>query len=192
MAICSGIDSGATYSCDNPIQPGVNARIWLANYDDIASYTFGTNNNVVTAITMNATTYFYPYQGFKQSVEPSTELVAGPVSVQYNHSLTFHVFDISSTMKVNLQKMALNKIVAIIENVNAAGNSDSVFEIFGGGVGLEMISLTRLSRDAETMGSFAIQLQTSDNEGKESKLPYSLWNTDYATTLAAIEALEVP
>ena len=190
MAVCSGISAGATYDCTDPLQPGVNARIWLANKDDIASYTYGANTNLVTAITMAATKTFFVFQGFKQSVEPSVELVSQPVSVSYDHILNFHVFDISSTQKVNLQKMALNKIVAIVENVNAAGNGDSVFEIFGSGVGLEVVSMTRLSRDTESMGAFSIGLKTSDNEGKESKLPLSFFNTDYATTLAAITALE--
>ena len=190
MSVCSGIAAGATYSCDSPIQPGVNPRIWLANKDDITGFTYGSNTSLVTGITMASTKTFYVYQGFRQSVEPSVEFVPGALAIGYDHILNFSVFDISSTQKVNLQKMALNKIVAIVENANATGNGDSVFEIFGAGNGLEVTALTRLSRDADTMGSFSITLKTSDNEGKESKLPLSLWSTDYATTLALIEALE--
>jgi hypothetical protein len=93
---------------------------------------------------------------------------------------------------LNLEKMALGKMVAVVENVNAAGNADSVFEMFGQGVGMEVVALTRLSRDADTMGAFAITLQTPDNQGKESKLPLSFWDTDYATTKAKVVALETP
>jgi hypothetical protein len=171
----------------------VQPAIWLANKDDIASFTYDvTYSTLVTAITMNSGGAFYKFQGFRQSVTPSTEFVPADVAIGYNHILEFHVFDISAAQKENLQKMALDKMVAIVENANVAGNSNSVFEIFGGGVGMEVLTLTRLSRDADTMGAFAITLQTPDNQGKESKLPLSFWDTDYATTKAKVVALETP
>lgn len=193
MAICGGITTGAAYDCDNPLQTGMNSRIWLANRNDIDSVTYGTNNSVITAITMKAGgKAFYVFDGFRQSANAQTELVQQTVATGYNHMLTFSVFDISSLQKLNLEKMMLGKMVGIVENVNAAGNSDSVFELFGYGVGMEGQTLTRINRDTESGGSFQIELMTSDNEGKEAKLPLSFWDTDYPTTLAKVVALETP
>lgn len=190
MATCGAITVGATYDCDNPIQPGVNPRVWLANKDDIATVTYGANSSVVTAITMKATKKLWVFDGMRQSVDPQVAFVPQTYAVGYDHILNIQVFDISSTQKLNLQKMALGKIVAFVENSNVAGNDDSVFEVFGLGVGMEVVTLTRINKDAETMGSFSIGLKTSDNEGKEAKLPLSFWDTDYATTLAKLEALD--
>ena len=192
-AVCGGITAGSSYDCDNPIQPGMTPRIWLANKSEIASLTFDvSNSSLVTAITMNSGGAFYVFDGYRQSVNAETAFVPQTVSSGYDHTLNLQVFDISSTQKLNLEKMALSKMVAIVENQNATGNADSVFEIFGAGVGMEVETLTRINRDTETAGSFSIGLRTSDNEGKEAKLPYSLWDTDYATTLALIVALETP
>ena len=84
------------------------------------------------------------------------------------------------------------KMVAIIEHPNAVGNDNAVFEIFGGGVGMEMATLTRISRDQEGQGSYALQLSTSDNEGQEATLALSFLATDYPTTLALLEGYETP
>jgi hypothetical protein len=192
MAVCGGITIGANYDCDNPLQVGMNSRIWLANKSEIASVTFGTNNSVVTAITMASGGAFYVFDGFRQSANAQTELVQQTVATGYNHQITFSVFEIDSLQKLNLEKMMLGKMVGIVENVNAVGNGDSVFEIFGYGVGMEGQTLTRINRDTESGGSFQIDLMTSDNEGKEAKLPLSFWDTDYATTLAKVVALETP
>jgi hypothetical protein len=191
-AVCGGISAGAAYDCDNPIQSGMDPRIWLANKADIASITVGANSSVITAITMESGGAFYVFDGYRQSVNAEAAFVPQTVSSGYDHIVNLQVFDISSTQKLNLEKMALSKMVAIVENQNATGNDDTVFEVFGYGVGMEVETLTRINRDIETAGSFSIGLKTSDAEGKEAKLPLSFWDTDYATTLARIVALETP
>ena len=189
---CGAITSGAVYDCDAPLQAGMTPRVWLANRSDIADYTFGANNSVITDITMKSGGAFYVFEGYRQSVSAETAFIPQTVSSGYDHQLSIQVFDISSDQKINLEKMALSKMVAIIENQNVAGNQDSIFEVFGSGVGMEVETLTRINRDLETAGSFSVGLKTSDNEGKEAKMPLSLFDTDYATTLAKIIALETP
>ena len=192
FAACGGISAGATFDCDNPVQPGMIPRVWMANKSDIESLTFGTNSSVITAITMKSGGAFYVFDGYRQSVNAETAFIPQTVSSGYDHVLNIQVFEIDSTQKLNLEKMALSKMVAIIENQNTVGNGDSVFEVFGGGVGMEVETLTRINRDTETAGSFSVGLKTSDDEGKEAKLPLSFFDTDYATTLAKIVALETP
>jgi hypothetical protein len=192
MAVCGGISSGSSYDCDNPIQAGMVPRIWLANKSEIASITFGADQSVITAITMNSGGAFYVFDGYRQSVNAESAFIPQTVSSGYDHTINLQVFDISSTQKLNLEKMALSKMVAIVENQNVAGNGNSVFELFGGGVGMEVETLTRINRDIETAGSFSVGLKTSDAEGKEAKMPLSFFDTDYATTLAKIVALETP
>ncbi len=193
LASCGGISSGAAFDCDAPLVPGLNPRVWLANYDDIEGYTYDVaNTRLVTAITFKTGGAVYVFDGVKQSTNANSELVPQTLSVGFKHMVTLQVFDISSTQKLNLEKMCQGKMVAIIEHPNAVGNGDSVFEILGGGVGMEVTTLTRISRDTESQGSYSLELSTSDNEGQEATLPLSFLDADYATTLAKIEGYETP
>lgn len=193
LATCGGISSGAAFDCDSPLVPGLNPRVWLTNYDDISSLTFdGSNTRLVTDIVFQSGGALYVFDGVRQSSNANSELVAQTLAVGFKHTVTLQVFDISSVQKLNLEKMSQGRMVAVVEHPNAAGNGDSVFEIFGGGVGMEVSTLTRISRDTESQGSYSLELSTSDNEGQESTLPLSLFDTDYSTTLAKIIGYETP
>jgi hypothetical protein len=88
--------------------------------------------------------------------------------------------------------MAAAKQFAIVENMNAIGNADSYFEVYGIGVGLDMISSVRIPADNETGGAFVIQLKTGDEGGRETEYPSTFFDTDYTTTAALVEALLTP
>ena len=193
LAVCGGISSGAAFDCDAIPQAGMQPKIWLANRSDIASYTFDpADASLVTAITMNQGGAFYVFDGYRQSVSAEIQFVPQTLTSGYKHLVSLQVFDLSTTQKLNLEKMALTKVVAIVENQNVDGNANSIFEIFGSGIGMEVETLTRINRDLETAGSFSVGLGTSDNEGQEAKMALSFFDTDYATTLAAVVALETP
>ena len=193
MAICGLISSGSAYDCDSPITPGLNPRVWLANHNDIESITFDVSNKrLVTAIVFKTGGALYPYEGTRQSANASSEFVPQTLSSGFKHILDLRVFSIDSAQKLELEKMCLGKIVGVVEHPNTVGNGDAVFELFGAGVGLEVETLTRISRDTEGQGSYALILGTSDNEGQEATLPLSVLATDYATTLALLEGYETP
>ena len=106
----------------------------------------------------------------------------------------FLVFDISAAQKENIENIALSQgLVAIVQNVNTEGNADSVFEAFGAGVGLELqAGPMRISNDVESNSAYTLSMKTSDDSGKEQHLPLSIWDTDFATTKAMIDALILP
>jgi len=190
---CGGISIGADYDCENPIVPGVNQRLILGNLDDILSVTYSTTKpTIIEDITMKVGKAAFAFTGIRQSLTPNYELVPGTVSVGYNHMVNFLAFDISQTSKDNLEKMALGKLFAVIENKNAVGNGDSIFEVYGLNVGLEASTLTRNPSDTETGGAFSIGLVTPEAEGKEPKMPQSWFVTSYAITLPLVDALLIP
>ena len=190
---CGGISAGADYDCEAPIVPGVNQRLLLGNLDDIQAVTYNVANpSIIEGITMKTGKAMFAFQGIRQSLTPSYEFVAGTVSVGYNHMVNFLAFDITQEAKDNYEKMGLTKMFAIVENKNAPGNGNSVFEVYGGGVGLEAATITRTPNDTETGGAFSIGLLTPEAEGKEPKMPQSFFKTDYATTLGLVNALLVP
>jgi hypothetical protein len=61
MAIIAGLSKNCSTLCGGGVK-----RLWIANYDDIASFTFGTDNEVTT-ITMVATKKFYEVELKRQS-----------------------------------------------------------------------------------------------------------------------------
>ena len=190
---CGGIDMGAGYDCDEPIAPGVDQRLILMNRDDIDTVELeGVIDNLITDITLFDPAVAFAFQGVRQSLQPSYEFIPQQVSVGYDHIINFLVFDISQEQKNNLMKMALSKMVGIVENLKNPGNANSVFEVFGLGVGMEIITNSRINADLETAGAFSINLKTSDNEGKEPKMPASWFDVDFDTTKAKVDALLVP
>jgi len=190
---CGGITVGAAYDCNTPIVPGVNQRLILGNQGDIATILFDVvKPTLIKDITLKTGKAAYAFDGVRQSLTPQYELIPGTVTVGYLHTVNFLAFDISQAAKDNYEKMALGKLFAVIENKNALGNGDSVFEVYGLQVGLEASAITRIPADTETGGAFTISLTTPEAEGKEPKMPQSWWDTDYATTLAKVEALLIP
>jgi len=196
-APCGLIVMGSAYDCDNPINAGVDNRLILMNKEvwDRATITYDvTVTTLITNIVLTQTgDVGFVFQGIRTSTRPQSAFVPASVSVGYDHQIEFQIFDISQEQKDNIEKMGVSKMVAIVQNSNSIGNDNSVFEIFGKDVGLEMqAGAMRINADVETNGSYALNLKTSDDQGKEPKLPTSLWDTDFATTIVKVDALLVP
>ncbi len=194
---CGGISIGSPYDCDAPIAAGVNQRLILIDKGvfDLATVTYDVTiatliTNIVLTGTGNAG---FAFQGVRRSLNPQSAFVPAAVSVGYDHQVDFLSFNIGQVDKDNLEKMALSKVVAIIQNVNAPGNGDAVFEVFGKDSGMEIqAGAMRINSDNETGGAYTISLKTSDESGKEPKLPTSWFETDYLSTQALVEALLIP
>lgn len=190
---CGGITMGADYDCETPIVPGVNQRLLLGNLDDIESVTYSiTTPTLIEDIILKTGKVVYVFQGIRQSLNPQYELVPGTISVGYNHTINFLAFDLDQEAKDNYEKLALGKVWGVLENKNAPGNGNSIFEVYGLNVGMEASALSRIPADQETGGAFSITVMTPEAEGKEPKMPQSWFLTDYPTTLALVNALLVP
>ena len=152
---------GADYDCSAPLQPGLLNYLILINLDDIASYTIV--DDVVSAITLKTGKQAYKFETVKQSIQAEYEKAGGLTSNYYIHRIKFNVFDISSEQKENLEKLALNKIVAITSLINSPGNDNTYFEVYGAHDGLECVEMQRINNDIESNGSFIITLESSGN-----------------------------
>lgn len=192
--VCGGITLGAAYDCDSPIVPGVNQKLILGNKDDILSITYDvTTTTLITGITLKAGgKACYAFQGIRQSLKPQYQFAPQTVIAGYDHQIDFMVFEITQAQKDNLERMGLEKLFAVVENMNAAGNGNSIFEVYGLKAGLELQTNVRIPADTETGGAFSLSLLTSPNGGKEPKMPQSWFITNYTTTLAAVTALLTP
>lgn len=191
---CTGISLGSLYDCEDPLQPGIIQRLIVFNKADIATITFDvTTTSLITDIVLESTKQGYEFTGTKQSINASYTLVPATVSVGYDHLVDLHIWDVTQENKDNLENMAVSAgLVAVVENINDVSLGNSVFEVYGLGRGMELFSLVRTPADVETSGAFVAQLKTSDTVGKEVRMPTSWFDTDFATTKAAVDLLLTP
>jgi len=154
------------------------------NYDDLLSVTTSTSTpNLLTALTFATNTVSYLFEGYKQDVKPTQEVIAPSNGQnQFKHNLNFLVYEISQLQKNNLQRLAKGRFIAIVEN---KGKDANAFEVYGLNSGLELVP--GVVRDPlANGGGYLISLATMENEF-EPLLPQTLFDTDYATTKALVE-----
>lgn len=181
---CGTITIGSVNDCDNPLKAGTQAGLYLINYDELVSVTTSTSTpNLLTALTLTTNAVAYYFEGFKQDMKPTQEVVAPSNGAnQFTHALGFVIYQISQVQKNNIQRIAKGNFVAIIENKGRDANS---FEVYGLNSGLQIVP--GLVRDSYANGGgYLISLKTLENEF-EPKLPQTLFSTDYATTLALVK-----
>jgi hypothetical protein len=180
---CGTITIGSINDCTAPLKSGTSPRLFLANYDDLVTATESTSTpNLITSLTMASTTVFYMFEGFKQDVKPTQEVIAPSNGAnQFKHTVGWIIYNISQLQKNNIQRLAKGRFIAIVENKGKDANS---FELYGLGTGLEIVP--GVARDSYANGGgYILQLATPENEF-EPKLPQTLFATDYATTLALV------
>lgn len=181
---CGKITLGSSVDCTNPLRAGTMPRLFLFNYEDVTAVTESSSTpNLLTALTLASNTVGYVFEGFKQDVKPTQEIIAPSNGLnQFKHSVNFLVYNIDQLQKNNIQRLAKGKFIAVVENKGKTSNS---FEVYGLGSGLEIVP--GVARDSfANGGGYLITLATSDVEF-ETKLPQTIFSTDYATTKALIE-----
>jgi len=188
---CSGLFSGSLVSCSDPLAVGIEQRLFLANLEDVASFTFdGTDDNLITAIAMESGKTFFEFEGLKQSISFQEEFVPKPYSTAYKLTVDFSVFDVSASQRRNLEAMVFQPQVAILFGPNDSSLGNGFCNVLGVNAGLDVITSIRIPADNETGGAYRVQLATPDAGGIENGYSKPMFVTDYAATLAAVVALK--
>ena len=192
MANCNGITIGADYDCLNPLKAKVSEALFVGNLADIATITYDvTNPTLITLIVMKQGTQMWTFQGVRSTVKPQVDLVASEVTVGFSHQVDFSVFEVDAAQKENLQAMSSVSQFCIYQNPKDSSLGDAVWEAMGINSGLEVSTLVRLPADGATGGAYSVQLKTPE-AASETVLPNSFFDTDIATTEAAIAVLLAP
>jgi len=182
---CGDITIGSQYDCTKPLQGGTRARLILINFDDKLSETYGSTPGLLTALALKSGKTAYAFEGFRNSVTPTSEkLTSASGQALWKHQVNFFIYENTQTQKNNIEKLGNGKFIAIIQN---SKSDEQAFEVLGLGNGLEMQD-GAVNNKNENNGAYNIVLATGANQG-ESKLPQTWFNTDFATTLAAVDAL---
>jgi len=165
----------------------------LLNFADVEAGTItydGANPIIVENIVLAGAAVGYVFEGVNNSNEPRSAMVKGRYVNGYDHEVRFKCFDNSPAVKLQLGKLDGAQVVAIVQNNRKGATGNSAFEIYGLQTGLRLQELERILADAETQGAYNLLIR-NDEISRPSSLPHTLWDTDFATTLAIVEALLV-
>ncbi|MEY4571069.1 MAG: hypothetical protein RLZ10_262 [Bacteroidota bacterium] len=183
---CGGIIADLIADCDTPVQSGTQDKIWIWNFADVEGLTTEELNlMVVTAITMKATKTGFSLTGFNNSNMPNYAMFPTTFVNKWDHTVPCKVFNIDPATKLNLESMKEGLFMVATENVNKGVDGNSAFELYGADAGLKLTSITRDPNSADTQGAFDLIFSSPKN--KQNYMPRTIFDTDYATSLAIIE-----
>jgi len=189
MPGCDQIQIGAVYDCANLPQPGNSPSLVLGNKDDLNAgvITLNAAGTLITNITLPSNRPAFLYEGFKDSVKSSFELVQGDAGPMFKHNVELVIYDVSPSQRLNLERMCKASLFAIVEKRKKDSNS---FELYGADAGLSVVPGTLYSSN-ENGGTFKVMLSSIEKQ-EESKTQQTILSTDYATTRALVLGLTFP
>ena len=188
---CEGlITANILFDCDNPSIGGLETDVLLINAEDIniATTTISsTNKTLMTNLALKATKVGFLLQGVKQINGTSYELVKkefGPD--KFKHMFTGVILNPSAANKLQATQLSEGgKYVVVVEQKWKGASNADAFQVYGYKSGLDLMTLTYNSKENDGTISFTLE----STEGFEEPIvPYTLLETDYATTKIAFDA----
>lgn len=168
---------------------GIKKKVWIGNLADISSYTIASN--VVSAITMSGSTLFYAWVGDKDKHSTSCELQVGETVNSWKQMVNLKIFTSTSAEDAIVESLVEARDLVVIVETN-----DQQFEIYGldvvaGSAGSPEGGL-RCESATKSSGATVNERQPYDIvlSGNMQNVERKFFDTDYATTLAAVVALE--
>lgn len=187
---CGSITRGSQADCDNIPEGGTRARLLVANYDDILTWTEDADGNI-TDFTLAPGAFLYEFLGFRNDVKKSEEVIKPDVGIpKFKHNIGWVIYERTQLQKNNVENIARGRFIAFGEN---KGKDADVIEVVGKGVGLEIVA-GPIRNAHENGGFFVLSLSTPDDQGElESRLPQTLQiagsGSIYENNLAFLDGL---
>jgi len=192
MAICGGelLAGDFLVDCDNKPQAGLLETVYLMNFDDLdrSATTRNTPKTIMDNIALDYGKVAYKLEGVKRSNTALFSLVKKENDLdKFSHGINGTIYNVVATTLEQLNLLATGtRLVAIVERKFKGASSASAFMCLGYDAGLELATLEWNSN--ENGGSALITLKSVESE-EEPYTPCIVFDTDYATTLAMVEAL---
>lgn len=187
--VCAALDGSLEPNCTYPIQGGVDDKLYLINKSDIASVTRNvTNPQIIEDIILISGATAFEIQGQNNSNNTRFEMVKQRFTRMWNHFVDFVGFDLSPTGFERYEELSNALVVAVVVNNYRGTSGNAAIKIYGLDAGLRAASIAQDMASADTQGAVQIALST-DDINKEPHTPATLFDTDFATSLAIIEGL---
>jgi len=174
--------------CTKNIKGGNETKGWLIPRADISSYTQdATNPSLISAIALETGKKAYTIETNRRGMDSGHDFLRGSDGYQdgYTHAFTVKIF--GKTVEEREAIDALDDVVIIVESRDKDIAGNGTFSVFGLENGLWKSSDSK--RANSDRGARLLELGALEEE-VETYSAYSFWDTDYATSKAALVALE--
>lgn len=186
--LTSGFDP---VDCTGLEQGGVSGDLYLINYEDYLTATVVQDADcTITDITLTTVgSQAYKYILTRGSFAPSTPLTVNDGGKSgFLHTLAGYIPTKDQSIKKQLSGLInFGRVVAIV-----VLDSGVVSNLYGNDMGLSMTSFDETPADPSLGGGLNVTFSTPANVTLENLPARTFFNTDRATTIAALEALLVP
>jgi len=184
---CGSITSGSSADCENLPAGGTRARAIVFNYDEVDEIT-KDENGVVTDITLVGGAFGYEFTGLGNSFQKSEDFARSATTGlgQYKHKHSIIIYSRTQAIKEQVKKFGNGRFIAVLFN---RGEDADAIELAGENVGVQLVAGE--IRNAYANDSFfVLNFATPEGEIENETQPMpSVFDTDYATTVAMLEAL---
>lgn len=178
------ISNDITTNCSNPIYAGLEPLGYIINRADIKSVVEA--DGIVSSLVLETGKKAFRIQQMGQQPfnGTSSEMQEGDVMNTFNKVVGFIILDNGPTIAEDvIRPMANGEFVIIIENKYRVDASKNAFEIIGLDKGAKATAITQ--NKYENNAGWQCELTESETPNA-SKF---VWDTDYDTTKAMLEAL---
>ena len=184
MACTKKIAYDILNSCETIPVAGFEKKGWILNREDMTATLDGTDEAKITAIAMAGATVAYTITAVKKENNGGFDLAVADNSPDtFLHYFSFQPFERDAQSIQNVDQM--NDLVIICEQKGS--KTEGCFVVYGLETGLYKKAASQ--RVNENLGLPTYELSSQEGQGERFSR-YIFWDTDYATTLAALVALE--
>ena len=186
---CASLSAELAIDCDNAPVPGLDNYGYAFNKSEIA--TLAETADVITAITLNAVTgnQAYKFDGANAFINGTYSLITGGILKGFQHNVSVILPKDDQVGLTQLSNLVNAKTTWVLPKF--ASTDTATFRLYGKVQGLEGSEVSGDESNADTDGLPQITLSTPEGK-KESKAPQHFLDTDYTTSLAALETLRTP
>lgn len=180
-----GIKANILNQCDDAPVGGLEINAWVFNRADLTATVDGTNKNLVTSLAVASGKQGYKIQGFKRNLNAGHDIVVSETNVdKYTHYFNFQAWMLDSDAVNNLD--GLSDLVVVVERLNKMNSGDGAFKVYGLDTGLYKSTDTERANDLDGNRNIEMTSQAGEEPTVSSHIYF---DTDYATSLAALDAL---
>jgi hypothetical protein len=186
MTCVKGIADNIVSDCTTSGIGGNEIKAWIGNRTEMTFTYDVTNASKITDITVASTKQLYTLTGVKKLLNSGFDrVVADDRPDKFTHYFNFQGFEFKAANVENIDN--LEDIVVIVESKDKTDDGDGVFRVFGTKNGLYPTSDTMRANDIN--GARNVEVTSLEGQAEQYS-NYTFLDTDYATTLAALVALE--
>lgn len=170
---------------------GNKTKAWLLNLDDDFTFTFdATNGSKITSIVNGVGVQAYTLTVSRKGLNTGHDrVIEAGRSDRFTHFASFNDYSVKAADVEAIDRIGRFMIITEKVDQKAANAGEGVFKAYGVEFGLYPTSDSKRENDAN--GARVLELTSQDGD-TEVYSDYTVFDTDYATTLALLVALETP